>query len=93
VKDDLEVLVQLRARGYQVMVISPDPVLYERSILPVTRHVDLAARVIRMERNLLIQRLQRAGIQIIEWDVSQPFDQAVRSALIRPHVVALGRHL
>jgi uncharacterized protein (DUF58 family) len=91
VKDDLEVLVQLRARGYQVMVISPDPVLYEHSILPVSRDVDLAARVIRMERNLLIQRLQRAGIQIIEWDVSQPFDQAVRSALIRPHVIALRR--
>jgi tetratricopeptide (TPR) repeat protein len=57
------------------------------------RAIELWRRVIRMERNLLIQRLQRAGIQIIEWDVSQPFDQAVRSALIRPHVVALGRHL
>lgn len=93
VKDDLQVLVQLRARGYQVMVISPDPVLYERSILPATREVDLAARVVRMERDLLIQRLQRAGIQIMEWDVSRPFDQAMRPALMRPHMAALGRRL
>jgi len=93
VKDDLDVLIQLRARGYQVMVISPDPVSFECGLLPATAEVDLAARVVRMERNLLIQRLQRAGIQIIAWEVSQPFDQAVRSALIRPHVVALRRRL
>jgi hypothetical protein len=44
-----------------------------------------------MERFLLMQRLQRAGIQIIEWDVTQPFDQAVRPALMRPHLTAFGR--
>jgi len=91
VKEDLDVLVQLRARGYQVMVISPDPVLFERRILPGTREVELAARVVRIERNLLIQRLNRAGIQTIEWDVSRPFDQAVRPALMRPHLTAFGR--
>lgn len=91
VKDDLDVLIQLRARGYQVMVISPDPVLFERGILPATHEVELAARVVRMERDLLIQRLHRAGIQVIEWDVSRPFDQAVRPALMRPHLTAFGR--
>ena len=91
VKDDLDVLIQLRARGYQVMVISPDPVLFERNILPATPDVELAARVIRMERNLLIQRLHRAGIQVMEWDVSQPFDQALRTALMRPHLAVVGR--
>ncbi|MBI5840336.1 MAG: DUF58 domain-containing protein [Chloroflexi bacterium] len=86
VQDDLDILIQLRARGYQVMAVSPDPVSFEVGLLPVMEDVTLATRVVRMERNLLIRRLQRAGIQVIEWDVSRPFDQAMRSALMRPHL-------
>lgn len=83
VNDDLNVLIQLRGRGYQVMVISPDPVKFERGFLPSSSQVDLAARVIRMERDLLIRRLERAGIQVIEWDVSIPLDQAIGPMLMR----------
>ena len=83
VNDDLNVLIQLRGRGYQVMVISPDPVKFERGLLPLSSQVDLAARVIRLERNLLIRRLERAGIQVIEWDVSIPLDQAIGPMLMR----------
>ncbi len=83
VDDDLSVLVQLRGRGYQVLIISPDPVRFELGFLPSTQQVDLAARVIRMERDLLIRRLERAGIQVIEWDVSIPLDQAIGPMLMR----------
>ena len=83
VHDDLNVLVQLRGRGYQVMVVSPDPVKFERRLLPPSPQVDLAARVVRMERDLLIRRLERAGIQVIEWDVSVPLDQAIGPLLMR----------
>ena len=82
--DDLDVLVQLRARGYQVMVISPDPVAFELSYLPDNESVRLASRLLRMERNLHIQKLQRAGIQVLDWNVSQPFDQVVKRRLGRP---------
>ncbi len=85
VHDDLNVVVQLRARGYQVMVISPDPVKFEIGLLSLSKDVELAARIIRMERDLLIKRLERAGVQVVEWDVSKPFDQAVGAALMRPH--------
>jgi uncharacterized protein (DUF58 family) len=83
VGEDLNVLVQLRARGYQVLALSPDPVAYESRILGLTPEVGLAARVTRMERDLLFRRLQRAGIRVIEWDVARPFDQVVRPALRR----------
>jgi uncharacterized protein (DUF58 family) len=84
VSDDLNVLIQLRGRGYQVMVISPDPVKFELECLPSSSpQVDLAARVVRLERDLLIRRLERAGIQVIEWDVSIPLDQAVGPLLMR----------
>jgi uncharacterized protein (DUF58 family) len=76
VEDDYVPLIQLRARGYQVMVVSPDPVTFELSHLSDQPDVRLAARVVRMERKLMIHRIQRAGVQVYEWDVSEPFDQA-----------------
>jgi uncharacterized protein (DUF58 family) len=89
--DDVEALIRLRARGYQVMVISPDPVAFEESFIravPLQEvslpDVGLAARVARIERSLMLQRLQPAGIQVINWDVSKPFGQTVHSHLGRP---------
>jgi len=84
VDDDLPSLIGLRAHGYQVLVISPDPIKFELSYLPKNEDVNLAARVIRMERMLLLQKVQRAGIQILDWDVHDPFDQVVKQTLSRP---------
>jgi uncharacterized protein (DUF58 family) len=75
--DDLMPLVQLRAQGYQVLVVSPDPVKFELSYLSRNFNVDLAARVIHMERTLLLQRIQRASIQVLDWNVAEPFDLVV----------------
>ena len=83
-EDDLIPLVQLRAKGYQVLVVIPDPVKFELSYLPKNANVDLASRVIRMERKLLLQKVGHAGIQVLEWDVSEPFDQVVKRKLSRP---------
>lgn len=89
VEDDYQTLVQLRARGYQVIVVSPDPVAFEENLLLARRSglpqsdVRLASRVLRVERQLMLQRVKRAGIQVVEWDVSLPFDQASRGAFRR----------
>lgn len=82
--DDLRPLVQLRAQGYQVLVVSPNPVKFELSYLPRSPNVDLSARVIHMERRLLLQKAQRASIQVLDWDVSEPFDLLVKRRLSRP---------
>jgi uncharacterized protein (DUF58 family) len=87
VEDDYSTLVQLRARGYQVLVVIPDPVSFEEDYLArrlgkfTKGDVELAARVIRMERTLLLGRIQRTGVQVVEWNVAQPFDQAMRRAV------------
>ena len=84
VDDDLQPLIQLRARGYDVLVISPNPVKFELSYLPsADQSVDLAGRVVQMERGLLLQRLQRAGIHVVDWDTREPFDAVVRRRLGR----------
>jgi uncharacterized protein (DUF58 family) len=86
VADDYSTLMQLRARGYQILLVIPDPVSFEQAYLLGGRtkypapDVELAARVVRMERILMLARLQRAGLQVVEWNVAQPFDQAMRRA-------------
>jgi uncharacterized repeat protein (TIGR01451 family) len=93
--DDLGTLVHLRARGYQVMLVSPNPVSFEMSNLRPVAEVQQAARILRLERDLLLKNLRRAGIQTLDWDVSQPFDLAVRHSLSRPPhwLRAVGRML
>ncbi len=82
VEDDYATLVQLRARGYQVLVVSPDPVAFEQSHLPQWRAIQLAARVVRLERGILIRNLKRAGVHVVEWDITKPFDQATGRFLL-----------
>lgn len=89
-KEDLSILTRLRARGYQVLVISPDPVAFEaQKYAPISEadaSVQLALRITRVERELMLRRLRRVGIQVINWQVDQPFANVMRTALVRPVV-------
>ena len=82
-EEDHMPLIRLRAQGYEVLVVSPNPVKFELSYLPANRTVELAGRVIRMERILLLQKLGRAGIQVLDWDVAEPFDLFVKRRMSR----------
>ena len=66
------------------MVISPDPVAFELSYLPQAPSVQQAGRVVRMERELLIKKLGHAGVQVVNWDVSHPFDVVMKHRLGPP---------
>jgi uncharacterized protein (DUF58 family) len=86
-EDDLKPLVKLRSQGYHLLVVSPNPVKFELSYLPSSNpNVDLAGRVIHTERLLLLQRLQRANIHVLDWDVAEPFDLLVKRRLGRSPV-------
>jgi hypothetical protein len=94
IEDDLKPLIQLRAQGYELLVVSPNPVKFELSYLPSSNtNIDLAGRVLHMERLLLLQRLQRASIHVFDWDISEPFDLFVKRRLGRVPVWlrAVGR--
>ncbi|HMO60384.1 MAG TPA: DUF58 domain-containing protein, partial [Roseiflexaceae bacterium] len=82
--DDAAPIVRLRARGYQVLVISPDPIAYEEPLIDDNTATRLAVRVARLERNLLIRRLRQSGIMVVEWNTSMPFAQVA--------AVAFGRY-
>lgn len=78
---DLNAFTRLRASGYEVMVISPDPVNYEARHLGI--YGELAWQLAKIERALLLHKLQRMGVRIVDWDVSQPFEPLVRFAFSR----------
>ncbi|MDX1687939.1 MAG: DUF58 domain-containing protein [Candidatus Promineifilaceae bacterium] len=86
--EDVDPLHRLRARGYHLLVVSPDPVTFEVSRLEGDGTLSMATRVARIERLLLFRKLRQAGIQVMNWDVSVPFDQGIRdfAAQLRPVV-------
>lgn len=84
--DDIPILMRLKARGYQILVISQDPIAFEVAALDPQSTTRLATRIAHLERTLLIRKLQRAGIQIVDWQVDRPLSQAIHSSLRRlPH--------
>ena len=84
IDDDIQALVNLRALGYALIVVSPDAVRFEADHLAKSEPVRQAARILTMQRRVTLQRLRHAGVQVVDWDISRPFEQVVESALARP---------
>jgi uncharacterized protein (DUF58 family) len=84
--NDWRLFPRLRAHGYQVLLISPDPLDYARAELPADRTGRLANRLARMERQLEIFRIRKLWIPVIDWTVGRPLAPLVRQALSRTRV-------
>jgi uncharacterized protein (DUF58 family) len=82
--EDVEPLIRLRAQGYSLIVVCPNAVLLEAASLPGNDAVRQATRILSLRRRVTLQRLRHAGVQVVDWDVAQPFEQVVESALSRP---------
>ncbi|HEU5102773.1 MAG TPA: DUF58 domain-containing protein [Roseiflexaceae bacterium] len=83
---DADMLAGLRARGYQLLVISPDPVSFELRGLGEQAMAEAAARIARLERALLLQRCRRTGVTVVDWPTDVPFQQIAGTALSRPPI-------
>lgn len=84
--NDWQIFPRLRAYGYQVLLISPDPLDYARSSLPVSQAGRMASRLARLERELEISKIRQLWIPVIDWSVSQPLTPLVRRTLIQTHI-------
>jgi len=89
---DVDVLISLRALGYAVLVISPNLLLFDAA--QENKAPDpLALRLALAERALLLQKVRRAGVQVIDWNTEVPIEQisrrySVRSLAVNPTVEA-----
>ena len=83
--DDFEPIMRFRAQGYEVLILSPDPLDFEQQHTPNTSQSDfrLASRYARIERELLFKNLHRVGIQVINWQVSQPLSSVLEKVRLQ----------
>lgn len=86
--EDYESLSALRVRGYHLLVVSPDPIAFEAASLAQTTTTLLASRIARLQRAVLLRRLRGAGIQVVDWNVSQPFEKVAKRFLEQRQVLS-----
>lgn len=82
--EDVLLLGKLRASGFQLLIISPDPVTFEAQGLDRRPSVELAKRILRLQRESTLRELRHLGIQVVNWDVTRPFEQVAFAALSKP---------
>ncbi len=87
---DLEMLIRMRARGYSVLVISPNPVSFEASLLSGSSAVQFATRIARIERTLMLRQIRAAGVQVIDWHVENSLQETIGSQLATLRFQAAG---
>jgi uncharacterized protein (DUF58 family) len=82
--EDPPLVAYLATMGYGVLLISPNPLMYEQMARAET-HLpdDIAWRLATAERHFHFQRMQRAGVRVVDWDVSQPLAPSLHVALRR----------
>lgn len=77
---DLETYARLLAFGYEVVLISPDPVDFTSLMYPDTEINALALRAARIERVVQLKQLLKIGVRVINWKVNQPLETILRQA-------------
>jgi uncharacterized protein (DUF58 family) len=78
IQADAPILISLSALGYAVMVISPDIIRYDAGPIQPESRGSYALRLAHAERALLLQKIRRAGVQVIDWNVELPFETLAR---------------
>lgn len=89
---DHPAFVRMRKKGYEVMLVSPNPVEFEAGLsdpsAPPTstaqaQRVDPALRLARLERGLALRKLTHIGVQVVDWPTNLPLEQTMHIALGR----------
>ncbi|MCO5205174.1 MAG: DUF58 domain-containing protein [Anaerolineae bacterium] len=92
--DDVQILRRLRSQNYKLMVVSPDPLAFEESLMSAEERASeatqIAIRIARLERALLFRQLRQAGIQVVNWRIDEPLDQVIRQGMVRPVMRDIG---
>jgi uncharacterized protein (DUF58 family) len=88
---DFSAFANLCSKGYEVLLVSPDPVDFEFQLFGEYQTEDAALgyahRLAVAERSLLLRKLSRLGVRVIDWQVHQPLDQVVRLKLNRQAII------
>jgi uncharacterized protein (DUF58 family) len=81
IPQDIPTIVRMRTYGYAVLVISPDPIAYEAALYRDSSSP--AYQIAAAERRFMLRQMRQSGVQIVNWQVTQPLEMVIREALAR----------
>jgi uncharacterized protein (DUF58 family) len=70
-------VADLAARGFAVTIVSPSPVEIERAMYPNDPAIEVAYRLLRMERETAVSALRRYA-DVVDWDPREPLAAALK---------------
>jgi len=70
-QNDHSIITKLRAEGYQVMLICPNPL---PSMIANNNQLEssLSLRAVRIEREIMLWKIRQIGANVIDWPIEQP---------------------
>ena len=74
---DLQTYKQLRAYGYQILLVSPDPISFAARHSPPDSVLDLALRAAKIERYAYLKQLLRLGVNVVDWQVERSLNETL----------------
>lgn len=79
-ENDIPIITRLLASGYQVQVVSPDPIKF---VSQSTRH-SLAVRAAGLERLALLWRIRKLGVKVLDWPLHNKSQFSVENENNKP---------
>ena len=89
--DDHDMLFQLRAQGYSVLVICPDSVAFQAQAASPP-FLPLVVRLARLERIAWLRRLRQGGVVVVDWPVEAALDERLQAVSVRERLQAQRLH-
>ena len=81
IPQDIPTIARMRAYGYAVLVVSPDPIAYEAALY--SDFSSPAYRIASAERSFMLRQVRQSGAQIVNWQVTAPLEAVIRETLAR----------
>lgn len=78
IQNDHSLLARLKAEGYKVMLICPNP--YPTLISHSTQQeTTLSLRAVRIEREIMLWKIRRIGVKVIDWPTEKPLGNLLKA--------------
>ena len=78
-RNDFTGYKQLRAYGYPLMLLSPDPFTFAQKDLDPLQQI--AYQAAQTDRQIQLEKLTRLGVKVINWPNEQPLNSILQSSL------------
>jgi uncharacterized protein (DUF58 family) len=81
---DFSIYRRLRSQGYEIILVSPNPLIHEARTINNRPSLDHAVRLAKVQRELLLRSLRNIQVQVVDWNTDLPLDGALQASLRSP---------